>query len=482
MELIAKFDQKERGAGMAWGGPPRFLFVMLLRRLATLFSNVLKVGKGEPPISCPVGTRCGDLEAGVLSFRVARGTHGEGRIRVVGGHDKSIDERRLGDLLHLHCGPTGKWRKRNNTEDHADFTRSLHGFTLVELLVVIAIIGILVALLLPAIQSAREAGRRASCQNNIRQAALAVLNYNERHKRFPFGSTVDMKPGIRDLRQYRDQCRDGGCDNAANPAVWKPNWIVLVLGEMEQGTTYDAFNLKMSIGDPVNQLAKSSVIPSLLCPSDPNNRTKFVGLDPKDGPPDWGRTNYAANGVNAELAADQGCWAGFDAPCWRDKARRGVMGASAAVKMAEIEDGTSKTFMIGEIRVGVNEYDLRGTWAMGVPGASMLYGHGNATDANGPNNCFPESDNIRGCGGVGGFPGLRVNPGLSELLSQCMPCHPRGQSDQATMRSNHQGGVFVAMCDGSVHFISDFVSLEVWVRGIASADHEIVEMSTLFGG
>jgi prepilin-type N-terminal cleavage/methylation domain-containing protein len=354
------------------------------------------------------------------------------------------------------------------------------GFTLVELLVVIAIIGILVALLLPAVQSAREASRRAQCQSNLKQVALAVLNYHDTARRFPPASQIDMKPGVRDLRQYRRECGAGGCDNPADPAIWKPNWVVQVLGQLDEGATLDAFDLQENLGAPVNQTARSAVIPVLLCPSDPGGSIKYAGLDPKDGP-EWGRTNYAANGVNSELASDQGCWPGTDAPCWRDKARRGVMGASASVSIPEIEDGTTKTFLLGEVRVGINEFDRRGTWAMGVPGASSLFGHGNATDADGPNNCWIESDNIRGCGGVGSFGGLRYeNPGEAALLADCMPCHPRGQSDQAGMRSRHPGGVFVAMCDGSVHFINDFVSLEVWLRGIASSDYEITDLSKLF--
>ena len=357
-------------------------------------------------------------------------------------------------------------------------SRVFAGFTLVELLVVIAIIGILVALLLPAVQSAREAARRAQCQSNLRQVALAVLSYHDQAARFPPASQVDMKPGIRDLRQYRKEC-GSGCDNAADPLIWKPNWIVQILGQFDEQATLDAFDLAVNLGDPVNHDARSAVIGALLCPSDPNSSVKFAGLDPKDGP-DWGRNNYAANGVNAELSVVQLCWPGPDAPCWRDDARRGVMGANVSLGIKDIEDGTTKTFMVGEVRVGVNEYDRRGTWAMGVPGASMLYGHGDATDANGPNNCWSESDNIRGCGAVAGFGGLKYeNPGDAALVADCMPCAPGSQSDQATMRSMHPGGVHAAMCDGSVHFISDFVDLEVWLAAIASSDQKITNLNAL---
>src|SRR5688572_26094800 len=107
-------------------------------------------------------------------------------------------------------------------------------FTLVELLVVIAIIGILVALLLPAIQAAREAARRAQCQNNIKNVALAVLNYESSKKQLPEGMTFD-------------QARFGA--SLQTLAEYGPNWIIKVLPYLEDQALYDAFDLKMPIND-----------------------------------------------------------------------------------------------------------------------------------------------------------------------------------------------------------------------------------------
>ena len=145
----------------------------------------------------------------------------------------------------------------------------VEGFTLVELLVVIAIIGILVALLLPAIQAAREAARRAQCQNNIKNVAIAVLNYESNNKVFPEGHDVRFPATARWMAVLSDLTEFG------------PNWIIKILPNLEEQALYDTFDYTTvaagrvwtPINDPgagnKNVEARGSVIPSLLCPSDP---------------------------------------------------------------------------------------------------------------------------------------------------------------------------------------------------------------------
>ena len=171
------------------------------------------------------------------------------------------------------------------------------GFTLVELLVVIAIIGILVALLLPAIQAAREAARRAQCQSNMHNVALAVLNYESARKTLPEGMTFPTaKAGtVQKLDSFG------------------PNWIINVLPYMEEQALHDKFDPRLfqpmdTVGTTfqpvndnpaiaVNQVARATQIPSLLCASDPFNRTLYqAGLSAAAiHGPGWARTNYAAN-------------------------------------------------------------------------------------------------------------------------------------------------------------------------------------------
>ncbi|MCY2989463.1 MAG: DUF1559 domain-containing protein [Planctomycetota bacterium] len=120
------------------------------------------------------------------------------------------------------------------------------GFTLVELLVVIAIIGILVALLLPAIQAAREAARRTSCNNNLKQLGIALANYHDTYKKFPpvavFGKPV----------------------GSPQPA-YHHTWCLMILPFMEQQPLYDSVDLRLRIWD---QAIRGTVVPAFLCPSD----------------------------------------------------------------------------------------------------------------------------------------------------------------------------------------------------------------------
>lgn len=124
---------------------------------------------------------------------------------------------------------------------------ALNGFTLVELLVVIAIIGVLVALLLPAVQAARESSRRASCTNNLRQVGLAILNYESQHQKFP--------PGKKWSRPRTD------------PLTFDYSWSAILLDYVEEQALHDQIDFNLPLSDPVNLPATSIALPIYLCPS-----------------------------------------------------------------------------------------------------------------------------------------------------------------------------------------------------------------------
>jgi prepilin-type N-terminal cleavage/methylation domain-containing protein len=349
------------------------------------------------------------------------------------------------------------------------------GFTLVELLVVIAIIGILVALLLPAIQAAREAARRAQCQSNLKNAALAVLNYESANNVLPMGTVfpnVDAKgdptPAIQSNIEFT------------------ASWVVLALPYLENQALHDAFVfVNPSNGDSVpmadaeNFDERGTVLPVMLCPSDGYNQVKYTGHGGN-----WARGNYAANvGNGAMHTAPAGHkitqvnspgWNGINPQTGvRNKfyyQKRGVMGPNVASTISQITDGTSKTFMLGEIRAGIFEGDPRGSWAFGHAGGNLLAWYGSQGDSNGPNYCGPDADDIGGSGFTCADNGI--------LQAECMTCFGPGTFDQATTRSAHVGGIYAAMCDGSVQFINDDIETSgsygncctPWDHYIASID------------
>ena len=363
------------------------------------------------------------------------------------------------------------------------------GFTLVEILVVIAIIGVLVALLLPAIQAAREAARRMQCGNNIRQVALGLLNYESAHKSFPPSSNWPAsQPNL---------LRNGGSANQS------ATWVVMILPFVEHQNVYDSFDLTegVYVTDGRNKAARGSTLSFMRCPSDTFAEQPFDGTVATSTVPlgdGWARGNYAGNAAlgvmeNASNCVNLGngmpnCCALRDSPGWKSDSLRGMMGASTALRHREIRDGASNTILVGEIRAGVYPSDPRGVWALGG-GSSSLWGHGSLgdADANGPNHVAVGSDNLRSCPKVfqtAGCSAWNNCPSLDNLGMSCFPSTTN--NNQQGARSMHVGGVFVALADGSAHFIGDFIDtsgnitptnpqFSVWDRLNVSSDGATID-------
>ncbi len=347
--------------------------------------------------------------------------------------------------------------------------RKKTAFTLVELLVVIAIIGILIALLLPAVQSAREAARRLQCQNNLKQIGLALLNYESQWGSFPPGS---------------HWASDADVDQKNN-ANLRENWVIMILPHLEQQSLYDTFDLDYPIPHDNNRTARGTRLSFMLCPTDAYNSTPFDGSGSSmtnqmgDG---WARGNYAANGALGYCTYTHGGEiSGLPADAalrdkgWADSRIRGVMGANAAVSTAQIRDGLSNTVLVAEIRAGVTSFDSRGVWAMSGGAPSGLWAHGYIGDDFGPNNSQSlKADDTMACTDIRAAVG-----GDAALAKMGMPCSDGNWWNfQQTARSMHVGGVHACLADGSVHWLSDSIEVtannpnhaSVWDRLMLSAD------------
>jgi len=371
-----------------------------------------------------------------------------------------------------HTISIGKSRSRKRCEH-----RQVGGFSLVELLVVILIIAILIAMLLPAVQAAREAARRAHCMNNIKQLALALHNYHDAYK---------ILPPSGQWNHYVDSKFLNSSNRIGS------SWAIEILPFVEEEALYDSFVLKydslalqdyhIDISDSQNITQRGTSLSVMMCPSDSaGHDVNYAGNGGG-----WARGNYAANAANGHLGGNPGeaepeAVYGADSPGWLDPLRRGVMGPNVALKLKQITDGTSHTILLAEIRVGLNEWDRRGIWAMSGSGTNALYWHGWSNSpftfgpANGPNDPSPESDDIVGClQAINGFgPGV---DGALIMQREGMTCRAnRGLYGQAGARSTHTDGVYVAYADASVHFINNDIETSdvccsAWDRLILSGD------------
>lgn len=323
--------------------------------------------------------------------------------------------------------------------------RSL-GFTLIELLVVIAIIAILIALLVPAVQKVREAAARAQCQNNIKQLALALHGYHDTYKKLP--AAVMMNTSV-----------TNPADSNQN---FGPNWAVLILPFIEQGPLFSTVeasvrNYMTTPAENAWRSLRGNPVPVYLCPSDGSNGTPFSGLGGN-----WARGNYAANAgpgmfwvggadgsvqggspLGSRSCNPSGGW-GYP---WNYSAGP-VMGVNWGSTLPTIADGTSSTVLVDEIRVGPTATDLRGTWALGQVGASIMAGAGR-TDTPYPNANISGGDDIQGC---------TDNWNQPDGMGCCSGC----QNWQVTGRSRHTNGLNLGFGDGSVRFVSSSITQQVW--------------------
>jgi len=390
------------------------------------------------------------------------------------------------------------------------------GFTLVELLVVIAIIGVLVALLLPAVQQAREAARRTQCANNIKQIGFGLQQHETQFNCLPAGlpnctAFSPTKSMTSAAVIYSGSTGTGWCQG--------PNWAVAILPFLDQQVIYD--NMALCIQTNTNSCSDCSVaaptsatvqwlptggyIPNspgtntpttFVCPSAMTISQGVTLLNASPSVPGQlnplAKGNYAACFGNNTLIMAAGTTTTFPdaanpSTTWGPQDVLGAftiaditklnpsltqtappnttmqgkwkIAAKSGVPMALVRDGATTTMAVAEIMTFDSAADGRGAWVWPGMGGSIF------TALHGPNS--NTSDVIPGCD----------KSVLSNPFPPCTPSSATGDiTDFASARSPHPGGVNVAMCDGSNHFIADSIDINVW-RAYATRNGAAVSAS-----
>ncbi|WP_339683226.1 DUF1559 domain-containing protein [Gimesia maris] len=296
-------------------------------------------------------------------------------------------------------------------------TQKRRGFTLIELLVVIAIIAILIALLLPAVQQAREAARRSQCRNNLKQLGLAFHNYHDNFLMMPTG-----------------YFQKGG---------YQTGWVARILPYIDQAPLYNSIS---SITGEINEITpwRSSSIGSrqefttpiqvILCPSSELGSTAPTH---STVPAQHGGLHYRGNGGSVDV----GLQSGFSTST-HNYTTSGVLYPKSKTRMRDITDGTSNTFLLGELSSALNGWGSNTSFDDMMPWTWATYVYG---------------------GDTGGDGFLMIDTKATQ--------YPIGSSTHSqygvSWRSAHVGGAHLLFCDGRVQFLSASMNLDT-LKGLAT--------------
>ena len=299
-------------------------------------------------------------------------------------------------------------------------SRTLRAFTLIELLVVISIIGVLVALLLPAVQAAREAARRAQCVNNLKQVGLALHNYE--------GSQRVLPPG------YVSAFDASGTDLGPG---W--GWASMLLPQIEQAVTYSAVNFSVGVEAPSNSTARLVIVARFLCPSD--------RVEPSWPAVDRDLLTGSPLRVICQIAPSN--YVGMNGVSEPGPDGEGLFFRNSSVAFRDITDGLSQTLTVGERSQVLGP----ATWAGSVTGA-ILYDN--------------DGDNV-------GTPTLETGPGMVLGHSGEGSGPGANRSEPNQFYSLHAGrGANFLFADGHVAFLKATMNYTIYVALSTRGGGEVI--------
>lgn len=303
--------------------------------------------------------------------------------------------------------------------------RPIPAFSLIELLVVVAILSLLIGLLLPAVQAARETARRLQCQNNLKQIGLGLANYESLYRRYPKGGA--------------------GVVSLTNPSVlarMRVSWGTAVLPFIEESSLYDSINLRLPYIHPENQPAGQTLVKTYLCPSAPKREMLRPNGDTPTSTVLYARTDYGGN------YGERGLRCHPLTNCQNNYSTGGggrgtlMLGQDQDIGVREITDGLSSTILVGESPEGLH---------------SIWIGHKNVFDQS-----VPLESRIRA--------GSPWGPCQLAFASRFGSICDFGQE----FHSYHSGGAVFSLADGSTHFVSDWLDFRVLAAMLSRSGSEVI--------